>query len=573
MLLMTDGQAGPTDDRRRAFLACFAGTGLATTLMPGVLWARLQDGAVQRITPDMVREAARVAGLELTDAEQQGMLEPLNRILSVAGDLHREPPVNSAPSPIHFDPRVPGEPLVPPPARFRTSRPSRVSRPARLDDLAFWPITHLAELIRTRTVSCVELAELYLARLERYNPALNCVVTLTRERALEQARALDLEIAANHYRGLLHGIPWGVKDIVSARGYPTTWGAAPFDTRVIDLDATVVQRLTDAGAVLVAKLSSGELAFGDQWHRGRTNNPWDASEGSSGSSAGSGAAPAAGLVGFAVGTDTGGSILSPAVRCGIVGLRPTFGRVSRYGVMAAGWTLDKIGPMCRTVEDCAIVLNAMAGADGRDLSVREGIPVGWDGTVPPARLRVGYVPAMVEADTDPEARNSHTRAYEALAAAGMTLEPIEVPASNLTYFIEYTERAAGFEDFVRSGQDAGLLRRRHSAELRAYHLVTAVDYLQANRVRARLMAEYARVTHDVDVVLGGRVTLDAKTSLNPVTSLTGHPAVAVPNGFTARGTPAGMVLVGRLYQEAALLSVARVLERATGLQGRRPTIG
>jgi Asp-tRNA(Asn)/Glu-tRNA(Gln) amidotransferase A subunit family amidase len=324
--------------------------------------------------------------------------------------------------------------------------------------------------------------------------------------------------------------------------------------------------------VLVAKLSTGELAFGDQWHRGRTNNPWNPSEGSSGSSAGSAAAAAAGLVGFAIGTDTGGSILSPAVRCGIVGLRPTFGRVSRHGVMAAGWTLDKIGPMCRTAEDCAIVLNAIAGPDGRDLAVPEGIPVGWDGLRQPSGVRVGYVPAIVEADRDPDARASHDAAYAAFAAAGMQLRPIEVASSDLTYFIEYTERAAGFEDFVRRGQDAGLRRRRHADELRAYHLVSAVDYLQANRVRLQLMAQYAAATREVDVVIGGRVTLAANTSLNPLTSLTGHPAVAVPTGFTARGTPAGITLIGRLYEEARLLSVARVLETATGLHGRTPVL-
>jgi Asp-tRNA(Asn)/Glu-tRNA(Gln) amidotransferase A subunit family amidase len=324
--------------------------------------------------------------------------------------------------------------------------------------------------------------------------------------------------------------------------------------------------------VLVAKLTTGELAFGDQWFGGRTNNPWNHEEGSSGSSAGSGAAPAAGLVGFAIGSDTGGSILSPSIRCGVVGLRPTFGRVSRHGVMAAGWTLDKLGPMCRTVEDCAIVLGAIVGPDGRDLAVPERVPFGWNRAAKPRPLRVGHVPAMEEADTDAEARASGARAREAFQRAGCEIRPIDVPQSDLTYFIEYTERAAGFEDFVRSGKDAGLRRQRHASELRAYHLVPAVDYLQANRVRMRLMEQYALATRDVDVVLGGRVTLDGRTSLNALTSMTGHPAIAVPTGFTSRGTPAGITLVGRLYDEATLLDAALLLERATGLQGRRPAI-
>jgi len=381
---------------------------------------------------------------------------------------------------------------------------------------------------------------------------------------------LDGELAAGQYHGVLHGIPWGVKDIVSARGYPTTWGAAPFARRVIEEDATVVERLDAAGAVLVAKLSTGELAFGDQWYGGRTNNPWNPEQGSSGSSAGSGSATAAGLVGFSIGSDTGGSILSPSLRCGVVGLRPTFGRVSRHGVMAAGWTLDKIGPMCRTVEDCAIVLEAIAGPDGRDLSVREGVPVGWDAGESARGLRVGVVEGLLDAEPDAAVRANGQRALDALRDAGLEIRGIEVPESNLTYFIEYTERAAGFETFVRSGEDRGLRRQRHASELRAYHLVTAVDYLQANRERQRLMSEYARATAEVDVVIAGRASLDAATSLNPLLSMTGHPTVALPTGVRDDGTPTGITVAGRLYDEAGLLLVARVIEGAVGLGGRRP---
>ena len=557
---------------RRFFLGGLSALGVSSLPFGRALWAQTQQAQPSRVTLDMVREASRLAGLMFTDAEQQGMVASLNRILTVADELHRSPPGNDAPSPILFSPRVPGVPVAVPPRLHRVSTPPRQSRPASIDDLAFQPITHLADLIRRRLVSAVELAEMYLGRLERANPALNCVVTLTRERALTQARDLDRELAAGRYRGVLHGIPWGVKDIVAARGYPTTWGAAPFKDRVIDEDATVVERLTAAGAVLVAKLTTGEFAFGDEWSGGRTNNPWNVAEGSSGSSAGSGAAAAAGLVGFAIGTDTGGSILSPAVRCGAVGLRPTFGRVSRRGVMAAGWTLDKIGTLCRSVEDCAIVLHAIAGPDGYDLSVAGDMPYAWDTRELAKGRRAGLVPGLLELETDAAVRANNARALAALTAAGVELRAIDVPKSNLSYFIEYTERAAGFETFVQSGRDAGLRSQRVRNDLRAYHLVTAVDYLQANRERLRLMDAYARATREVDVVIGGQVTLDTNTSLNPITSLTGHPAVAVPTGFRPNGTPTGFTLAGRLYDEAGLLVIARVIEAATGLGGRRPAI-
>jgi Asp-tRNA(Asn)/Glu-tRNA(Gln) amidotransferase A subunit family amidase len=371
---------------------------------------------------------------------------------------------------------------------------------------------------------------------------------------------------------MLHGIPWGAKDIIAARGYPTTWGAAPFDQRVIDQDATVVKRLTEAGAILVAKLSTGELAFGDQWHRGRTNNPWNPAEGSSGSSAGPGSATAAGLVAFSIGTDTGGSILSPSSRCGLVGLRPTFGRVSRYGVMAAGWTLDKIGPMCRFAEDCAIVLNAIVGPDAMDLAVPEGVAFAWDAEEKLNGKKVGYIPALIDAETDPDIRSSYDRAFAALRAAGCQLSPIDVPGSDLNFYIEYTERAAGFDEFTRARKDKGLRTDTgRSGQLRAYHLVTAVDYLQASRARLLLMQEYERATRDVDFVIGGRPSGRA-LSINPITSMTGHPSVSVPTGFNRSGTPASVSLTGRLYEEGRLLLAARAIEAASGIHNRQPSL-
>src|SRR5262245_15504441 len=389
---------------RRAFLTVFASAGLTSTLLPGVLWAQMQQGT-KPVTLEMVREAAKLAGLNFSDEESQDLASSLSSLARGAEGIDKPTLTNASPLPIHFDPRPPGIPLSPPPAAVFRSEPSpRVTRPRVLEADAFWPVTHLEHLLRTRQVTSRELTAMYLDRLKRYNPQLNCVASLTEERAMSEAAAADKEIAAGKYRGVLHGIPYGVKDIIAAKGYPTRWGAKPLDEQKFDDDATVVRRLNEAGAVLIAKLTTGELAFGDQWSGGRTNNPWNPSQGSSGSSAGSGAATAAGFVGFAIGTDTGGSILSPAGRCGIVGLRPTFGRFSRFGVMTAGSTLDKVGPMCRHAQDCAIVLHAIAGPDNQDLAVADGIPVAWDALSGRFPKRIGYVPAMFDAEQDADRR-------------------------------------------------------------------------------------------------------------------------------------------------------------------------
>ncbi len=554
--------------RRREFLAYFSGLGLASTLFPGALWAKTQGEGTA--TLEGIREAAKLAGLDFTESEQEAMLEGVNKNLSRYREIRGNSLPNEVPLPLYFDPRVPGE-SSDWSVGFRASPPPRVERPGNLEEAAFWPVTHLAELVRTRQVSSVALTEMYLARLEKYNPLLNCVVTLTKDLAMSQARRADSEIAAGRYLGPLHGIPWGAKDIIFARGYPTTWGAGPFRDRVLDVDAAVVERLSEAGAVLVAKLTTGELAFGDQWFGGRTRSPWNPEEGSSGSSAGSGAATAAGLVGFAIGTDTGGSILAPSVRCGIVGMRPTFGRVSRYGVMAAGFSLDRIGPMCRTAEDCALVLRAIAGPDGIDLSVAD-VPVSWDAERDPSTLRVGYTKELFDRETDPEILANDAAALSEIRSLGIAPIPVTLPESDINFFIEYVERGAGFEEFARSGRDEGLVRTRHRAELRVAHLVPAVEYLQANRLRYRLMQEVARAMSEVDVLVTTRPTLDPKTSVNPITSLTGHPAVAVPNGFTAKGTPTGMVLVGRLYREGEMLLLAKAYQERTRFYQRRPAL-
>ena len=556
---------------RRAFLAVFSAAGLSSTLMPGVVWGQIQPGT-KTISVEMVREAARLAGLTFSDEECAELTSSLSSLAKHAEEIDKPTLTNATPLPLHFDPRPPGLPLPPrPPAMFEIEPAPAVKRPKRLEAVAFWPVTHLADLLRTRKASSVELTTMYLDRLKRYNGQLNCVASLTEERALSEARAADREIAAGHYRGVLHGVPYGVKDIIAAKGYPTSWGAGPLAHQTFPDDATIVQRLSAAGAVLVAKLTTGELAFGDQWSGGRTNNPWNPQQGSSGSSAGPGAATAAGLVGFSIGTDTGGSILSPAVRCGIVGLRPTFGRVSRAGVMTAGSTLDKIGPMCRHAQDCAIVLRAIAGPDGMDLAVREDTPVSWDATRGRYPRRIGYVPAMLDAERDPDQRANNDRAIALLKRLGCTLHDVRLPGGDLSYFIEYVERAAAFESMTARGLYKGVSERT-GRYLRAGQLVTAVDYLQANRRRAVIMQNVARAMRDVDAVMFTSLTLDSRTSLNPVMSLTGHPSVAVPNGFTAAGAPTGVMFSGHLYREGELMALAKAYQDSTGDRDKQPPL-
>lgn len=548
-----------TASHRRVFLGYCAALGVAPAF-PAALLAQIAPGTTT-ISVATIREAARLAGHEWSDAECQDVTEQLSSLAASVTRIDKNTLSNAAPLPFHFDPRPPGETTVLPVGGVRLPLAPRVRRPAKLEDVAFWPATHLAALVQTKQVTSLELTQMYLERLKRHNGVLNCVVTLTEARALREAAAADADLAAGKVRGPLHGVPYGVKDIIAALGAPTTWGAPPTADQTFDLDATVVTRLCNGGAVLVAKLTTGEMAFGDQWAGGRTNNPWNPAEGSSGSSAGSGAATAAGLVGFAIGSDTGGSILSPAVRCGVVGLRPTFGRVSRHGVMAAGTTLDKIGPLCRTVDDCGVVLSVIAGADGQDLAVPDGIPLAWDARRPDHPRRIGYVPRMLEAETSADARANNERVLATLKQLGCTLHPIELPSGDLSYFIEYVERAAAFDAFTRSGQHAGL-RPRTSRYLRACSLTTAVDYLQANRRRTVIMQAVARAMREVDAVMFTTLTLDSATSLNPVMSLTGHPSIAVPNGFTAAGSPTGVMISGQLYQEGALLALAAAYERA-----------
>jgi Asp-tRNA(Asn)/Glu-tRNA(Gln) amidotransferase A subunit family amidase len=577
------------DAHRRRFLACFTGLGLSCTLLPGVLWAELlaeyQDAQPATITIEMLRDAATVAGLNFTVTELDKLLERVNQNLALYEEMRRLPLDNSLAPPLYFNPVVPGMKIDRTRRLFhifRAATPSAVKRPRNLEDVAFWPVTHLAELIRTKQVKSIELTKMYLDRLQRYGPKLLCVVTLTEERALAQAWQVDQEIAAGGYRGPLHGIPWGVKDLFATKGYPTTWGAAPFKTRAFNEDATVVSRLDAAGAVLVAKLSTGELAIDDVWFGGQTKNPWDLSMGSQGSSAGPGSATAAGLVGFAMGTETVGSIVEPSGICGVTGMRPTFGRVSRHGVMALSWSLDKVGPMCRSVEDCALVLAAIHGPDDRDLAVQD-VPFNWDAGwnvgLDVHKLRVGYLKAAFfdtrqTGQTDANDRN----ALEKLRALGFTLAEVSLPERpnvNLR-LIQWSEATAALKDPVQTEPET-LTRQDRVVNLGAARLIPAADYLDANRARSLLMREMARVMSDVDVYV---VPFDyADYTPNPVatlnttiTNLTGQPCVVVPHGFNEKGNPTSLTFVGRVFGEASMLAVAKAYQDATEWHLKHPKL-
>lgn len=559
--------AGASSLDRRTFLAYFSGAGLAGTLLPGILWARAQEGP---ITAEVLAEAEKIAGLTFTADERALMLEDLNERLEHFAALRELSIPNSVPPALRFDAVLPGS--GPPPGRdgFRPSRPVGLSSPASAEDVAFWPVTHLSELIRTRRLSSVQLTEMYLDRLRRHGPALECVVTLTEELALEQARRADEELRHGRYLSRLHGIPWGAKDLLSARGYPTTWGAEPYRDQRIDEDATVVQRLGEAGAVLVAKLTLGALASGDVWFGGRTRNPWDLEQGSSGSSAGSAAATVAGLVGFAIGSETLGSIVSPSTRCGASGLRPTFGRVSRHGAMTLSWSMDKLGPICRSVEDCALVLNAIQGADGRDPTARD-VALDWNPERPLSELRVGYLQGAF-GDEESRTIEFDRAALEVVRDLGVDPVPVELPGDfplDAIRFILNAESAAAFDDLTRSGRDDLLVRQTANAwpnRFRQARMIPAVEYIQANRVRTMIMHALAGALEGIDVF----VTPSYGDGVLLMTNLTGHPTVVVPSGFTEEGRPVSISFVGNLWRDAEALLLAKAYQDATGWHERRP---
>ena len=495
------------------------------------------------------------------------MLEGLADLRSDYGVIRGVGIPNSLSPATLFDPRPRGfQPL--PTAAGVTQSPQEA--PAlNEEDLAFATVGQLGELVRTRQISSVELTRIYLRRLKRYGPQLECTVTLTEELALEEARRADEEIARGVYRGPLHGIPYGLKDLFSTRGVRTTWGAVPYQNQVIDEDAAVVRRLRDAGAVLVAKLTLGALAWGDVWFGGKTRNPWNLKQGSSGSSAGSASATAAGLVAFAIGTETWGSIVSPSTRCGTTGLRPTFGRVSRQGAMALSWTMDKVGPICRSVEDCVLVFAAICGADPADPSSVDE-PFGYAPLSSLDGIRIGYLRDDIDSSSN---RDRDRATLEILAGLGAELVPISLPPTPIgpLGLILNAEAAAAFDELTRSGQDDLMVRQIKSAwpnVFRFSRFIPAVEYIQAMRIRRTLIEEMHTVMSTVDLYVAPSLFGDNLL----LTNLTGHPCVVIPNGFNEEETPTSISFIGHLYDEGRLLAVAKLCQDATEFHRRRPPV-
>ena len=543
-----------------------------------------------------MHNAEKLIGIELTDAQENMALRNVNGNLDNYEAVRKiDVPLDTEPA-VVFHPALPGFHIKRAPAKikFRFGK-NNSAQFTSVEDLAFATVPQLAELIRAKKVSSVELTKMYLSRLKRYGPKLLCVVTLTEDLAMKQAQAADDDLKRGKYRGPLHGIPWGAKDLFATKGIKTTWGAEPYRDQMIDYDATVVQRLADAGAVLLAKLSMGALAQGARWFAGVTRNPWNPNEdrnGSSGSSAGPASATAAGLVGFSIGTETRGSIISPSSTCGVTGLRPTYGRVSRYGAMGLSWTMDKIGPICRGVEDCAAALDAIYGPDGKDMTVGDA-PFNWIAEVPLSSLRVAYLKTEFEPRGLTNANEQQRRANEdrnamykqALAdldKAGVKMTPIELPkfpTNNIGYILT-AEAATAFDDITRDGrvnQLSGQSPGDWPNSFRSSRFIPAVEYLRAQRARVLLMREMDKLMSQWDVFVS---PAPGSASLI-ITNLTGHPAVCVPCGFVdapapnngpLQHLPTAIMFTGGLYDEASALRVALAFEKATNWHTMHPKI-
>lgn len=562
---------------RRSFVKQVAAVGLAAPLLEvssaatSIEIQQQQQQAPQRVTKEMLHAAEQLIGIELNDAQETMALRGVNQNLNGYETLRKiDVPLDTEPA-TSFHPGLPGKKFDWKPVPFKLSK-QNVPGFGSIEQVAFFTATQLAELIRTKRISSVDLTKMYLSRLKRYGPKLLCVVTLTEDLSLQQAAEADREIRAGKYRGPLHGIPCGIKDLFATKGIKTTWGAEPYQEQMIDYDSTVVERLRDAGAVLVAKLSMGALAQGPKWFGGVTRNPWkveDSLLGSSGSSAGPASATAAGLVGFSIGTETLGSIVSPASTCGCAGLRPTYGRVSRYGAMGLSWTMDKIGPICRGVEDLAATLSAIYGPDQRDVTVGNA-PFNWTPDIPLSKMRIGYLKADFDGMTNEKAKALYKDALDVLRNAGAKLDPVELPqfSTGALRIILSAEAAAAFDDITRDGrvnQLSGQAPQDWPNSFRQSRFIPAVEYIRAQRARTLLMQKMDKLMESWDVFVS---PAPGSASLM-VTNLTGHPQVCLPCGFID-GMPRSIMFTGGLYDEGAPLRVALAYERATNWHTMHP---
>ncbi|MBC8109529.1 MAG: amidase [Verrucomicrobia bacterium] len=524
----------------------------------------------QPITSQVIDQAAQLIGLSFSPAEKDSIINELEDNRNSYEKIRKIPLSNDVVPALEFNPIPTGFKYTVGKNILQINTPKNVSLPQNRDELAFYTIPQLAELLRTRKITSVELTTFFIDRIKKYSPNLMCVVTLTEELAMQQARQADVEIKAGKYKGFLHGIPYGAKDLLAKKGYKTTWGSVPYKEQVIDMDATVIRKLEQAGAVLVAKLTLGELAWGDVWFGGMTRNPWNLTQGSSGSSAGSASSVSAGLLPFAIGTETLGSIVSPSSVCGVTGLRPTYGRVSRYGAMALSWSMDKIGPMCRNVEDCAIVFSAIEGADGLDSHVVEA-DFAYSSKTDIKKLRVGYLKKEFEKTYRNKATDSLT--LQKLRELGVELVPLELPdypVGDMTIILN-AEAAAAFDELTRTGKDDLMVRQVKNAwpnAFRASRFIPAVEYIQANRLRKKLIEDMYATTKNIDVYLAPAF---GGTNLT-LTNLTGHPCVVLPNGFRENGTPTSITFMGQLFGEGNLMALAKAYQDATDFHLKHPVL-
>lgn len=535
----------------------------------GLLFPSFMDAEAQDKYPTQGIEP--FYDVNFTAPERDSLMKNLKDLQVSLKAIHSYPLQNSVSMSLVFDPVPAGFVIPRQQEAINWNLPKEVIVPKIENELAFYPVYKLAVLLRTRKITSMQLTELYIRRLKQFADTLQCSIALLEESARRLAKRADEEIAKGKYRGPLHGIPYGIKDLLAVDGTRTTWGAAPFKDQEIHETATVVKKLEEAGAVLVVKLTMGALAMGDIWYGGVTKNPWDLKQGSSGSSAGSASATAAGLVAFAIGTETLGSIISPSTRCGTTGLRPSYGRVSRNGAMALSWSMDKIGPICRSALDCALVLEAIRGTDGIDRHVHDAA-FNFSGKSDVRKLRVGYLQNLFE-EKYPTSENDK-KSLDALRSIGIRLEPVNIttslPLSAIRIMLS-AEAAAAFDALTRSDRDSLLTDQRRNAwpnTFRAARFIPAVDYINASRIRTLLIEEYYQKTKDFDVIVspsfGGSQLL--------LTNLTGVPCVVMPNGFTDKGSPTSISFLGGLYGEAAALQLANAFQQATSWDEQSPPL-
>ena len=526
-----------------------------------------------RVEIDSTYHAMNPMDLHFDSVEQAMIDSGMADLRDAYGKIREYGLPNSTPPALQFNPLPYGFQIPSPTEKISWDIPKGISKPDLEADLAFMSIPELASLLRSGEISSLALTEFFLNRLKKFDPQLHCVVSLTEEYAIEQAKKMDVELAAGKDRGILHGIPYGAKDLFSFPGYPTTWGAGAYKDQELDETAGIIQKLEDAGAILVAKTTLGALAMGDVWFADTTRNPWNLEEGSSGSSAGSASATAAGLVPFAIGTETWGSIVSPSTRCGTTGLRPTYGRVSRSGAMALSWSMDKVGPICRSAMDCAIVFDAIRGLDPDDKTLYDA-GFTWPVEVDLSELKIGYLKNAF--DKDYGVSKFDNQSIRVLRRLGAELIPVDlddhnIPTEALSLILE-AEAAAAFDELTRSDRDSLLVRQHRYAWpnlFRTARYITAVEYIQANRIRHDLIEAYHQKMKEFDVVVtpsfeGGDQLL--------ATNLTGHPVVVVPNGFKKSGSPTSISFLGRLFDEGTVLAVAAAYQEATEFHKERPEL-